>query len=361
MISKVRNFYKKYERWVPIASFFAGFVFDTFMLRRIDELATILQQALYIIISGALISVELIEETREVHPPSLLRKIWKYREFLLHFLLGTLLNSYTIFYFKSASAITSFIFIILLVALLIFNEFMHFGKSQIKVHVAFWSLCLISYLASLAPILLGFIGIIPFLSAVAASILIFSFYCKLLKPVYSAKPGLLRTHLLVPYASIQALFVFLYFIHAIPPVPLSVSYMGIFHNIEKKNGGYELSYMRPYWKFWEHGDQTFSARAGDPIFCFVQIFSPGRFKEELQVRWLYKDPKHGWLPADAIPMPIVGGREEGYRAITKKNNYQPGSWRVQIETRDAQEIGRIGFTVVADESTDERTFTSIER
>ena len=53
-------------------------------------------------------------------------------------------------------------------------------------------------------------------------------------------------------------------------------------------------------------------------------------------------------------MPVIGGREEGYRAVTRKDNFRPGDWRVQVETMDNQEIGRIGFVVAADESVDAR-------
>src|SRR5579864_211975 len=119
MIGKIKEFYKKHERWMPIAFFVLGFIFDALMLRRIDELMTIIQQAAYLVICGILIAVELIETTRDVHPPRVFVKVWKYREPVLHFFMGTLLNAYTIFYFKSASALTSFVFIFILVGLLI--------------------------------------------------------------------------------------------------------------------------------------------------------------------------------------------------------------------------------------------------
>jgi hypothetical protein len=354
VLNRVNHLYQKHGKWIPIASFFAGFVFDMIMLRRIDDVKVILQQALYLLIASALIGVELIEEDRELSSPKILNRVWKYREALLHFLLGTLLNSYTIFYFKSASAITSFFFIVLLIALLTLNEFKRFGKSQTQVHVAFLSLCLISYLVSLAPTLLGFIGAVPFLCALASSIVLFSGYFKFIRRRLDGSPKLLKSHLLYPYAVIQIVFVILYFIHAIPPVPLSVKYMGIYHGVQKTEDGWELAYTRPVWKFWEHGDQTFLARPGDEIYCYAQIFSPTRFKDRLQVRWLYKDAKSGWLSSDAIPLPVVGGREEGYRAVTKKSNFQPGTWRVQVETLDDQEIGRIGFEVLPDDTTDQR-------
>ena len=361
IIARGKAFYKKYERWVPIAFFILGFIFDTFMLRRVDELKTILQQALYLVISGVLISIELRSGVQEIRVPAWFLKAWRYREAFLHFLLGTLLNSYTIFYFKSASALTSFVFIILLVALLMVNEFKHFGKAQTRVHVAYWALALISYFVSLAPILFGFIDLIPFLSAVSASVLIFYGFYRWHEPRLGTAPSLVRTHLLIPFSAVPLLFVTLYMIHAIPPVPLSVSYMGIFHQAEKKEGGYELTYTRPAWKFWQHGDQTFSARAGDKIYCFVEVFSPTRFKDQLQVRWLFDDPKQGWIKSDAIPLSVSGGREEGYRAVTTKANYEPGLWRVQVETTDEREVGRIGFRVVPDSSTDERELKSITK
>ncbi len=361
MIQLIRTFYEKHKRWMPVLFFILGFLFDAIMLHRIDEPIVLVQQALYIILSGWIIGIELIELVREVHPPLLIRVIWRYREGLLHFMLGTLLNSYTIFYSKSASAFTSFIFILVLIALLMLNEFKRFGKSQTQVHVAFLSLSLTSYFIALIPILLGFIGIIPFLIAVLLSAISFLGYFKWLKPELVRLPKLSLTHLILPFSSIQIIFVILYFLQAIPPVPLSVNYMGIFHDIKKKEGEYELSYTRPRWKFWQHGDQTFSARPGDPIFCFAQIFSPTGFKDKLQIRWLFNDPRLGWVPSDAIPLSIVGGREEGFRGFTKKMYYQPGEWRVQVETRDGREVGRIGFYIEKDETTEEREIKSILR
>lgn len=336
-ITRAKEFYQKYERWMPIAFFALGFVFDALMLRRIDELKAILQQALYIILSAYFIGQELLG-----------RKGWKYREPLLHFMLGTLLNSYTIFYFKSASSLTSFIFIALLIGLLIVNEFKRFGESQTKVHVAFWSLSLTSYLISLVPILVGFIGTIPFLLAIAASILIFVGACRLLLKKFQVSRELLKSHLVVPFAAIQVIFTVFYVAKVIPPVPLSVQYMGIYHDIKKEHGEYQLIFTRSRWKFWQHGDQTFSARPGDSIYCFARIFSPSRFKDKLQIRWLYHDERHGWMPADAIPLQIEGGREEGYRSVTQKKNYQPGEWKVQVETMDNREVGHIRFAVEAD-------------
>jgi hypothetical protein len=63
----------------------------------------------------------------------------------------------------------------------------------------------------------------------------------------------------------------------------------------------------------------------------------------VQVRWFWQPAGHGWTLQDTIPINIVGGREEGFRGYGVKSNYQPGSWKVQVETKDGREIGRIYF------------------
>jgi uncharacterized membrane protein YoaK (UPF0700 family) len=355
--SRYSAVYAKYSRWVPIVGFVCGFLFDMVMLHRIDEPAVIIQQALYILITGVLIAIELFSHVQPVQPPSFLAKHWKHREFVLHFFLGTLLNSYTIFYFKSASGLTSFIFIIILVVALTLSEFKRFGEYQHQVHMGLWSLCLISYFQSLVPIIAGFMSWVLFLISGAISILVFSIYYKFVRKRIILRPELLRTHVLYPYVIVQTIFTILYFSHAIPPVPLSVSYIGIYHEVEKSEGEYLLSYQKVPYKFWQHGDDPFHARPGDVVIAFVQIFSPSGFKDQLQVRWLLHHDTLGWQSQDAIPLQVMGGREEGYRALTKKSNYQPGEWRVQIETMDGREVGSLRFTIIEDASTDERHFT----
>lgn len=358
---KLYEFYKKYEKWVPAVSFVCGFVFDMLMLTRIDEPAVLIQQAAYMLIVMSLLAVELLGEVRTITPPQILNKVWRYREFLLHFLLGTLLNSYFIFYSKSSSGFISFLFVFTLLVTLTVNEFKKFGEAQIKVHMVLISLCLISYFQSLVPILMGFIGYIPFFLALITATGVFYLFYRFLEPRLKSKPTLITTHLLYPYAGVLGGFLLLYLTHILPPIPLSVSYMGIYHAAEKKNGEYHLSYSRPWWRFWEHGDESFYARPGDTLIGYAQIFSPGGFHDKLQIRWTSQNAKGDWEPQDAIPLEVSGGREEGYRVAVVKKNYHPGFWRVQIETTDNREVGWLGFEIYEDKSTDPRSFRKVIR
>ncbi|MBI3564837.1 MAG: DUF2914 domain-containing protein, partial [Elusimicrobia bacterium] len=173
--------------------------------------------------------------------------------------------------------------------------------------------------------------------------------------------SVLRRHLIIPYACVALGFAGLYFAKIIPPVPLSLSEIGVYHEVRRDGDAFVLTRTRSKWRFWERGDQTFLARPGDKAYCYVSVFSPTRFSERLQVRWLYKDPVDGWGEADAIPLAIVGGRDGGWRGFTVKAKWKPGRWRVRVETSDRRELGRVDLTVAPDDSAAPRVPTELRR
>ena len=60
-----------------------------------------------------------------------------------------------------------------------------------------------------------------------------------------------------------------------------------------------------------------------------------------------------WISADAIPLTITGGLEQGFRTVTYKENYRPGVWKVQVETADQRVVGKLRFSIVEDPTSDE--------
>lgn len=348
-------FYRRHEKSLPAAFFVAGFLFDVVTLGRIDDLFMVGQQALYLLIIGIYLFLEFahqenqseteITATQKPLIKKLAHPLWSYRELIMHFLFGSLLSVYTLFYFKSASFVSSFFFLFILVGLMIANELPKFQRLGPLMRFALFSLCLVSYFGYVIPIIYGSVGVIPFVLAVLASSAVLGLFYYFLKRSLSRSPQPLAFRWAF---GVQVAFLILYFFQLIPPVPLSAQYMGIYHKIEKIEGDYHLFYDRPFWKFWQNGAQTFLARPGDRIYVFARIFSPTRFRDKISVRWLFKDPRQGWVSSDAIPMKISGGRDEGFRGYTFKQNYTPGDWRVQLETSDGREISRISFTVVPD-------------
>ncbi len=359
-LAQFQQYYKDHENYFSIGFFISGFAFDLIMIQEIDELFSVVQQIFYLFVIGGVLYCDSLLLFEKIKIPSWLQKAWEYRMALVHFALGTLLNIYSIFYFKSSSLLSSFVFMILISVILIANENHSVKKIGLWPKFLIYTLCLNAFFSMMIPVVLGFIGWIPFALAVFITTAVLLFFITRIKKQISDKT-FLRKQILLPTLGVEVLFISFYLLGWIPPVPLSAKFMGIYHKIEKENGQYLLYHQRPRWKIWQNGDQTFLARSGDPIYFFTNIYSPARFSDEVRVRWIYDDPKLGWTPWDLIPMKISGGREEGFRGFTYKNKYAPGKWRVQLETTDGREIGRIYFDVIPDTSTGERSFLIDEK
>ena len=153
-----------------------------------------------------------------------------------------------------------------------------------------------------------------------------------------------KNSIVLPGLIVNVVFVLLYFLKILPPVPISLKYIGIYHSIEKQDGQFALNYERAWGRFWEAGAQAYIKRGGDKIYCFVSIFSPAQFSEKINLVW-FKKTLGGWSVHDTIPLPIVGGRDRGYRGYAYKGNFDPGDWQVRVVTSDSREVGRIYFDV----------------
>lgn len=344
-IQRAKDFYLAHEPACTAGFFVAGFLFDTMFVGRIDRIHNIIHQATYLFLCAYFIGLELRETHGRFTPPERLKTVWRYHKGATHFMLGTLLNIYTLFYFKSASLSTSFLFLALLAGLLAANELKPFEQYGTHLRMGLFSLCLVSYFSYLIPLLIGHIGTVPFILALSAATGAVAVLIWRLRAHLGDQPQVIAETVTAPYGAVAMVFALLYFMRLLPPVPLSLHYIGIFHNVRRSGDQFELDMTRPAWKFWQNGDQSFAAHPGDVIHCFVSVFSPTRFKEHLQVRWEFYNARGRWESADAIPIDITGGRDGGYRGETVKSHFQPGLWRVRVQTSDQRELGRIELKV----------------
>lgn len=344
---KLRRFYEANEEQLAIGFFVGGFLFDLVTLDRIDSWVTIGQQIFYLLV----IQAALLQMFFEVgQPPRDLSKKWllnrwyfEYRMAIIHFFFGNLLNLYTIFFFKSSSLIVSFFFMLALIAILIANESSRFKGMDLSFKFGLLSLCYLAFFSYVVPIFAGSINVLVFLfSTMVGSLPLVSVGWW----IQTYRPNLFesaKSQVLVPMGLVLVSFLTLYFLRLIPPVPLSIPFIGVYHSVEKTPEGFKLGHEKPWWKFWQNGDQEFLAQRADKIYVAFRIFSPARFSDQVLMRWYWKDNRQGWILQDTIPIKISGGRDEGFRGYGVKSNYQPGEWRVQIETTDSREIGRVYF------------------
>ena len=79
------------------------------------------------------------------------------------------------------------------------------------------------------------------------------------------------------------------------------------------------------------------------LFAYTAIQAPLGLQERIQHVWM-----HEGREIDRITLDIHGGRAEGYRAWTRKQNFPPapgGRWQVRVLTGDEQMIGTLRFRV----------------
>ncbi|MCO5142252.1 MAG: DUF2914 domain-containing protein [Oligoflexia bacterium] len=343
---KISTFAEKYDLQLSAAFFIGGFLWDIFLLSDIDDPLSIGQQFFYLVIVGWILERNLLIDFGSWNGPKsrIFIQLWKYRVFVLHFLLGSLLSVYSLFYIKSASIFASAGFLVFMLLILVANESKLLQESSFNLKIALFVLCIFSFFAILFPVILGFVGWIPFILSVVFTLLwIWISYKRLASRVDDKKK--LFTSFFGAGGGVVACFTIFYALGWIPPVPLSVEKMGIYHDIKKVDGVYELYHERAWWKFWQKGDQDFRALPGDRIYVFASVFSPARFDDTVILHWFFKDEKQGWVSTDKIPMNILGGRAGGYRGNAVKKHYQEGDWRISVETRGGTEIGRIYFQV----------------
>lgn len=346
--------YRQNEVVFSIFFFAAGFLFDLITLGRIDDLLNLVQQAVYLSILGALLLFEIKVSLNKMQVSERFQKLWNCHDLFVHFLFGSLLSAYTIFYYTSASAVTSFVFILLLAGLMLANEFPQVQKLGLPVRVILFNICLLSYFAFFYPILFGHVGALPFwlgfLTSAAGVVIIWRLNFQ------GEMHGLLKRHVAIPAISVHLVFLLGYYLNLIPPVPVAVKKIGVYYDVVKKDGQYLGMHLRSPWKFWQNGSQDFEVRAGDKVMVLLAVFSPARFEDKVYLKWFYDDPHLGWQQEDSIPLSILGGREQGFRGFGSKQFYKLGDWKVIVETSDGREVGRISLTISEDKSIEAREF-----
>jgi len=328
------------------------------MVGRIDETPMLVQQAAYLAVTGLLLGAMLRFELLGLEPPGWLKRPWRYVEHAMHFMLGTLLNAFSLFYVKSGSGATAVLFLALISLLLLVNEHPRFHRLGPVVLFGLYSFSLTSYLAYLLPVLLGHLRAWMFFLASALSLVPIVLLARRMARWAEDSRRALR-QALGPAIGVQALLLLLFVAHLVPPVPLSVRSLGVWHRVEREGAEFKLGRLpRPRWRDpWRRDEGVFVARPGDRVFVFTRVFAPHNFRDQVRVRWAKWEPARGeWTQSDAIPLRIVGGREEGFGGYAYKQNWTPGEWRVSIESEDGREIGRVRFEIETDPGTDERIF-----
>jgi hypothetical protein len=138
----------------------------------------------------------------------------------------------------------------------------------------------------------------------------------------------------------------LYFTNTIPPVPLSLKEIGVYHQVTRAEQGYLVSYEEPSrFEFWRSTARTFHRAPQESVYCFSAVFAPTRLRTNIYHSWQRKTEGGAWVRDSYIGFSLAGGRDEGYRGYTMKSNIADGEWRCVVETEGGKVVGETYFSV----------------
>ena len=272
-----------------------------------------------------------------------IRFFYRHADDIHHFAVGSLLSAYALYFFKSASFSSSYLFLLFVFTLLVLNEVQDFKNLGPWIKSALLKLCLTSFCCAYVPILLGQSGTLSFMAAIFLSLClstIFGFYLAKYHIAWES----FKAAYLIPKGATILIFILLYSFRIFPPIPLALKQIGIYHKIKKQNDKYYSYSETPWYRFWHKGDQEFLAQPGDKVWVFIRLFAPGGLKQKIYLVF-EKQEKGDWQQSDRIPILITGGRSEGFRGRAYKSNYTSGKWRVRVETEDQLEVGLLSFEI----------------
>ena len=256
----------------------AGFLFDFVTMQRIDAWVDLAFQLGYLAGLTGLLVWQHREATGRWTPKGLTERWWRYNREALHFLYGGLLSAYLVLYVRSSTIARPAVFLVLLVGLMVLNEVPRIRGAGYRLRLGLYRFCVLSFLIYFIPIVLGRIEAWVFLlSLLSAAALVWLVAGWLARPGTDRRAE--RKRLFAPAAGVLLLIGVLYVLRLIPPVPLSVQFQGIYHDVRRDDGGYTLVYQEPpVWALWRRDSRPFERRAGDRLYYFARVFAPSGFR-----------------------------------------------------------------------------------
>ena len=348
VVKTMRNIYARFERPISSLSLIGGFVFDAVTLRRVDQF----WENMWVIAHLVIVAVFMVLVNASHHKPGdeedpEKAQFWYVN--ILQFFFGGLLSTYLVFYFRSADLTVSWLFLLILAVAFWANESLKRQYAILSFQMSLFFLSLYLFAIFIFPIIFQSISYKIFLFAGGISFLVILVFTHYMMYWNREKFQRSKKYIFISMVGILLTMNILYFTNIIPPLPLSLVDAGVFHSIHKNTqGNYDVAFENYGWKKYITLYEDFHLRVGDPAYVFSAVFSPTSLNIHIIHEWKYYDEGlKNWTDAQVVDLPLIGGREGGYRTYSMRTNLEPGQWRVTILTPSGQVLGRVRFNVVS--------------
>jgi hypothetical protein len=346
-ISRVKAWVRLNQKYAPVIFFICGFIWDTLTLGRIDRLYD--RVILFTYLSSLTLCLYLYNlRDDDIFKGTFFERYEEYLPLAIQFFLGGLCSAYVIYFSRSVTFTKTLSFFVILVFLLIANELLKKRISNKYLQFSAYFFVNFTFFTFFLPVLLKQMNTVIFLMSGIISLAI---TITLITLIYRSSPStrieISKRKTVAIITGIYLMINIFYFTNLIPPVPLALDTAVVAYHVDKANGEYIVRYEREVWyKFWRENNFKFAHMSGNRIYVFSSIFAPTDLRKEVAHRWKWRNPDtNRWEITDTIIYEITGGRDEGYRGFTFKQNVREGSWRVDVITGEGHIIGIVDFEV----------------
>lgn len=350
--SRFRKYIRKHQKYAPLIFFIGGFIFDSLTLGRIDRLYDLVVLCLHMTLLTITLYIYNVAENT-TSEDSYLTKYRVYFPLAIQFFFGALSSAYVIYFSRSVSLSKTISFFIILVLLLIANEFLKKRISNKYLQFSVYFFVSFIFFTLMIPVFIKEMNTTIFMISGVVSLVftlsLIAFISKIrTRPLAEIHIGKMIGLILLMYITIHVF----YFFNLIPPVPLALESGIVAHHISKDGNSYIVSYETDEWYvFWRDHRLKFIYNQDEKVYIFTSIFAPTDIEKLIFHRWKwYNDTTEAWEIADEIGYDITGGRDDGYRGYTFKNNVQPGLWKVEVITEEELILGVIDFEIIMNPS-----------
>ncbi len=331
--------------------FILGFVLDNLTLNRVDQKFDNFMLAMYVVL--AMFSIVMhYAGIAERLPGRINTWARNWAPALMQYAFGGLLSGMLIFYGRSSALFESWPYILVILIAIFGNETIKNREQRLVYNLSIFFIGLFSYVVLVVPVWIGKMGPGVFLGSGFFALFIMYWFFKLLTRVVPNFIGLKKRMIVFVVGLIYVTFNAFYFLNIIPPIPLSLKSLGIYHSVIRfDDGRYQLTYEAPpWWLPLRKANGAFHYAEGDNMFCYASVFAPTKLALNIYHSWEYYDEENNeWKQHARLTYPIKGGRDDGYRGYTVIESVREGTWRCTVETERGQALGRETFMVVSGE------------
>ncbi len=353
----ITHFVKKH--WLTIA-FLLGFITDFLLLNRVDDTLDNIVLLGYVLLATFSI-VGFYLGIAEKVGERMVRFLSTAAPILMQYSFGGLLSGMLIFYGRSGDLIVSAPFLVLILVVMIANELVKKRSDRLLYNLAVYYTGVFSYLVLVVPVLVGEMGTIIFIVSGLLSLLVIVFLIKVLSYIIPQYLVLEKRNLVFSIGSLYVLINCFYFFNIIPPIPLSLTELSIYQQVERTApGGYRIvKEDLPWFKDILPTRDVFRPIAGEGAYCFARVYAPTKLSTDIVHRWEYLDANDVWQTHYVQSYRITGENKNGYRGFTMVGSIKNGTWRCGVETERGQVLGRKTF-IIDTGSAPERLVTVVE-